>query len=95
MEKEAWKDRILGSLEGAKRAEPDPHLYDGIRARLNATSPVAQMHVVRRPYLALAAACLVLLLTANIWALTQRYPETSAAPNTSIYQLDAANFDLY
>ncbi|MBK8192629.1 MAG: hypothetical protein IPK76_05315 [Lewinellaceae bacterium] len=95
MEKEAWKDRIMGSLEGAKRAEPGTHLYDGIRARLKAANPAAQMHVVRRPYLALAAAFLALLLTANIRALAQRYPEVSVPPDTSIYQLNAANFDLY
>ena len=95
MEKEQWKDRILGSLEGANRAVPRPEVYHNIRAQLTGVQMAGQMTVVRRPVLALAAACLALLLTANVWALKQQYSKDAAAPNSSVYQLDNANFDLY
>lgn len=95
MEQEQWKDRILGSLEGVKRAEPRPELYQSIRAKLTDVKMAGQMTVVRRPVLALAAACLALLLTANVWALKQQYSKDAPAPNVSVYQLDNANFDLY
>lgn len=88
MEKERWKEEVLRSLEGAKRAEPAPGLYAGIRSRL------APMQVVRRPYVALAAACLAVLITANVWALHQRQVETPAS-SVSVYQVDNARFDLY
>lgn len=88
MEKEHWKDEVLRSLEGARRAEPKPELYAGIRARIEA----GRMQVVRRPYVALAAACLLALAAANVWALRQRPPETSSA---SAYQIESADFDLY
>ncbi len=89
MEKEQWKDEVLRSLEGARRAEPGPLLYDKIRAK---TVLAAPMHVVRPGYLALAAACLALLVTANAWAFSQSRQEASTP---SAYQLDNTNFDLY
>lgn len=89
MEKEQWKDDILRSIEGAKRAEPGPFLFDNIREKIGSAG---RMQVVRRPYLALAAACLALLLAANIRAMRQSNGETSAH---SIYQVDNTNFELY
>ncbi len=92
MEKEQWKDNILRSFEAAKRAEAAPFLFDKIRAKIAAAVPDGPMQVVYRPYLALAAACLALLVTANVWALSFRATE----PNVpSTYQADIANFDLY
>jgi hypothetical protein len=88
MKKEQWKDEVLRSMEGAKRAEPNPLLYHQIRAQLG------KMEVVRRPYLALAAASLALLLSANIYALAQQSTEQQA-PAATVYQIDQANFDLY
>ena len=90
MEKEVWKDKILRSLEGAKRAEPDPQLYGRIQTQLRA----GQMQIVRSPYLALAAACLAVLLTANIYALAQQNTGQPTAER-SVYQVDQTSFDLY
>lgn len=95
MEKEQWKDRIMGSLEGLKRAEPHPGMYSSIRTRLTDVKPAGQMHLVRRPYLALAAASLALLLIANVWVLKRQYSMSPSASNVSVYRLDNANFDLY
>lgn len=92
MEKEQWKDDILHSLEGLKRAEPRPGLYAGIRAKLNAPAAAEPFKVVHRAYLALAAACLALLITANVWALRQEHTGT---PGPSVYQLDNTRFDVY
>ena len=92
MEKEQWKDDILRSLDGIKRAEPGPGLYAGIRAKLNAPAAAGPFKVVHRAYLALAAACLALLITANVWALRQEQTSTSG---TSVYQLDTTRFDVY
>lgn len=90
MEKEHWKDEIMRSLDGARRAEPGPELYNRIRAQLTTGS----LQVVRRPYAALAAACLALLISANVYALVRRSAHATS-PATSVYQLDQANFDLY
>ena len=89
MKDEKWKDDILRSMEGAKRAEPDPQLYTRIRERI-----MVPMQVVRRPYLAAAAACLALLLTANIWALSTA-TQKPAPTSSSTYQIEQAHFDLY
>jgi len=83
-----WKDQIINSLEGAKRAAPNPLLYDNIRRKIAG----AKFQVVRRPYLAMAAACLVFLITANIWALNQR---NAGLTSPSVYQIEVANFNLY
>lgn len=92
MKKEDWKDEILRSLEGIQRAEPSPEILDKIRAKTNNVATNTAIQIVRRPYIALAAACLLLLLMANIRALNQgrNIPSTSSA-----YQVDNANFDLY
>ncbi len=92
MEKEQWKEDILRSISGAKRAEPRPDLYAGIRAKLNAPAAAESFKVVHRAYLAVAAACLALLITANVWALRQ---EHTGASGSSVYQLDNTRFDLY
>ncbi len=88
MENEKWKDEVLNSLEGIQRAQPDPNLYAQIRAKVVAGS----MQVVRRPYLALAAACLTLLVIANVQAMRQSPVHTT---QSSIYVVDNANFSLY
>jgi hypothetical protein len=90
MEKENWKDDIFRSLDGIQRAEPSPMLFDKIRAKTKAAA--YEMQVVRRPYLALAAACLALLIMVNVRVLTHRHLES---PGVSVYQVDNANFDLY
>lgn len=92
MEKEKWKDEVFRSLEGIQRAEPGPELLDKIKAKTNKVAANTAIQVVRRPYIALAAACLLLLLMANIRALnlSRNMPSTSFAN-----QVDNANFDLY
>ncbi len=92
MEKEQWKDDILNSLEGIRRAEPGAGLYAEIRSKIAEAAAAGSMRVVRRPYVSLAAACLAALITANVWVIGQRQPDQSSV---STYQVDSAHFDLY
>ena len=92
MEKEQWKDDILNSLEGIRRAEPDPQLYARIKSKTGEAVVAVRLQVVRRPYVALAAACLAALMIANVWAIGHRQVEPSS---TSVYSVDSARFDLY
>ncbi|MEI6410319.1 MAG: hypothetical protein WCR52_13110 [Bacteroidota bacterium] len=92
MKKKDWKDDVFRSLEGIQRAEPGPELLDKIKAKTSKIANGATMQVVRRRYLVLAAACLALLVLANVQALNQRKPVPSMS---SAYQVDNANFDLY
>ena len=88
MEKEKWKEAVLNSIEGLRRAEPDPRLYEGIRAKL--AKPV---QLVPRPWVSFVAASIALLILANGYALTQQKNEANTA--TSVYQVDQTNFNLY
>lgn len=88
MEKEKWKDEVLNSMAGATRAQPDPRVYRQIQVRLG------KLQTVRTPYLALAAAGLALLLSANIFALAKQ-GAGQQAPAATVYQINQANFDLY
>lgn len=88
MEKEKWKDEVLNSIEGIRRAEPDPRLYEGIRANLAKSA-----QLVPRPWISFVAASFALLIFANVYALTQQKNEPNTA--TSVYQLDHTNFNLY
>ncbi len=92
MEKEQWKDDILNSLEGIQRAEPDADLYAKIRSKTVEAMVVGRMHVVRRPYVSLAAACLAALIVTNVWVISQRQVEGSSV---STYSVNSAHFDLY
>ena len=87
---ENWKEDILKSMEGAKRASPPPELFSGIHAKIARNG---RMTVVPRPYLALAAASLAFLIMANVWAVTRA--GGSLKTESSTYQLSQANFDLY
>ncbi len=83
------KDDILKSIEGAKRAQPDPQLYAAIQAKI---AGIEHLQVVKRPYVALAAACLGLLIFANVSMLSNK---DSAQKTPSVYQIEYANYSLY
>ena len=88
---ESWKDRIMNSLEGAKPAEPATDLFAGIQARIQ--KPV-MMHVVKRPYLALAAASLAIFVSANVYMLSAE-SSPNATVGSSAYQVQLADFNVY
>lgn len=94
MEKEHWKNEILGSLEGLQRAEPDPALYAIIQARLK-EGVKPRLQVIRRSYVAVAAACLLLLLAANVYALQQQHTKPLRTAPAAYDALENARFDLY
>lgn len=89
MEKETWKNDVMGSLEGIQRAEPGARVFAAIRAKTAA----ARMQVVRRPYVALVAACLTLLAVANVLAMREQ--QRSTISPSLVYQIDNTQFDLY
>lgn len=89
---EPWQDDILQSMQGARRATPAPDLYDRIRLKITALDASKPMRVVRRPYLALAAASLALLISANVWAVRQ---QQSPAVYPTADLVDPTNFNLY
>lgn len=86
---ENWKLDIFNSMKGAQRAQPDPRLYRSIQERIASSG---KMTVLPRSYMALAAACFAILLSANIWALRQNNTTASGAAQ---YQLELADFDVY
>lgn len=88
MENEDWKDRIINSLDGLQRAEPQPGLY----AKINAQFRQTPLKMVKKPYVAVAAALLVLVAALNVWAVGHAVSDARAA---SVYQIDPGNFQLY
>jgi hypothetical protein len=102
-EKEQWKDNVLSSLEGIKRAEAPPFLFTRIEARIRLYEmPTSMAANERVPVLKLAfgVACFVLLCGINIWIVSQtaspnmvQQQQTSSAQAVPI--LETANFDLY
>ena len=88
---ENWKDDVLNCVTGISKAEPNSLLYHTIREKIIYNARM-KPSVVKKPYLALAAACLALVLTANIWIFNQSHV-TSSLPTD--YPIDLANFNLY
>lgn len=67
MEKEAWKDRILGSLEGIQKAIPREGLLADIENKITAEStPIISIYQWR-----ITATAAILLLMANFWSVQQ------------------------
>ena len=82
-------DDILGSLEGIKRAAPNPELFNGILSKIAASE---KLQLVRAPYIGLAAACLALLICANVTVFSQQSQKTVLP---SAYQIEQVNFNIY
>jgi len=88
MDNESWKDQIMNSLDGAQRAEPQADLFEKIRHKIH----TAPMQVVKKPYVAVAAACLAFIVALNFWALMR---SSMPGETSSVYQFDQTNFELY
>ncbi len=88
MNKENWEEEILNSLHGLQRAKPDPKLYAQIRDRI-----FDGRRVLPRTYVLMTAACLALLLFANLQVLQR--PQKQSSSQVSSYSLDNTNFNLY
>ena len=107
-EKEQWKDRIMNSLEGMERAEPDPALFDRLRPRLHARPRrVSLQRVVG------VAATFALLCVLNGWTIysyeqsyarlatanQQSNPTAQVAPPAAAarpeYDLGTFNYNIY
>jgi hypothetical protein len=63
MENDYWKDEILDSIKGIRKAEPNPFLFTRIEARLDqSTKPLLPLRKV-----SMVVAGLVALLVLNTW----------------------------
>ncbi|MCB0524950.1 MAG: hypothetical protein KDC86_10515, partial [Saprospiraceae bacterium] len=74
----------------AERAQPDPDVYKRILARIEIRE---KLEVVKRPYVALAAACLAFLIMANVYAISNNRGVSRGGSST--YDMEIANYNLY
>jgi hypothetical protein len=85
MRKEEWKDEVLNSLRGIRRAEPSPFLLTRIEAA------VSRVREVTPNQWRIVIAFGLLLIIINTWTLlSDRQVEPS-----STYQLNNHNYQLY
>ncbi|MBL7992072.1 MAG: hypothetical protein JNN25_11590 [Candidatus Kapabacteria bacterium] len=102
-EKEQWKDHVLSSLEGIRRAEAPPFLFTRIETHIRLhkmPTHIAAHEKVPVLKLAFGVACFVLLCGINVWIVSQTAsPNTAQQHQTSSAQgapvLETADFDLY
>ena len=85
IEKEAWKNEVLDSLNGMRRAEPSPFLFTRIEARLYSK------HVVTPSQLKWAAFALAVILFINVAALVQHRSSRTGTSN----EYSLSNFTSY
>ena len=85
IEKEAWKDEVLESLKGIKRAEPNPFLYTRIESKLFSGVEITPTQ------LRWATITLVAILAFNAAALLQH--RSTSVRNSNEYSL--SNFSTY
>lgn len=83
-----WKDEIIESMQGARRAEPRPELLEAIIQRISASG----LRYVSRMQVAMAAAGLVLVVSVNAWAWMQ---QRAFSTTDSSYNLSLTEFQLY
>ncbi|MBY0433605.1 MAG: hypothetical protein K2U26_05810 [Cyclobacteriaceae bacterium] len=77
---ERWKEEVLGSMRGMKRAEPNPFLFTRIEARIEKQWGRMGVWQVR-----LAAAVMVVLLIVNSVALLRS--NRTAGETTDAYSI--------
>ncbi len=99
MDKENWKDRILESTRGMKRAEPSPDVFNRLMDRLH--EPVRSTAVVRalpKLQLRLIAACMLVLIGFNGWTVYRTLNRNNSRMSAdAVYSDDgyAGLFDHY
>ena len=93
MEKDNWKDDILGSIRSIKRAEPNPFLFTRIEANINAERP--DRVVTFRVKLTASLCALVLIMNTIILLNDLRSGVTESQKINSEYQLSKPHYQLY
>jgi hypothetical protein len=95
-EKEKWIREVMGSLDNAQRAEPNPFLFTRIEQRLQSARPAAY---VSTRMVWLAATSFVLLLFLNVQLIRRQNASSpddkSLNPVVSDMQLYPAGNQLY
>lgn len=96
MEKEQWKDEVLSSLRGLKRAEPNPFLFTRIEERIKSPSAFFPNASVSLPKLSLAFAGIALLGMLNFFVLKNSINSSTNTNNSQkAYSLNNINYQLY
>jgi hypothetical protein len=92
MNNEPWKDDIIDSMRGAKRAEPNPFLFTRILSQIETSDQsVRQSYFKVRVVVSLCALILILNVT-----LIVRHVKTSAQNSeSSAYSLNTNQYQLY
>lgn len=95
-DKDKWKDDVLNSMKGSRRAVPPPGLLAKIEAEIGA--PEARVIPMRQWSYAVAAALLVLLL--NVFAMRQIVQTNARSTTEQVAGNDAeqvliSNYNLY
>jgi hypothetical protein len=88
MDKEQWKNDVMDSLRGIKRAEPNPFLFTRIEAAIT-----QQVTKVTPKQWRLAIAFSIVILILNGWLINRNSPGNMN--EQSPYQLNNHRYQLY
>jgi hypothetical protein len=86
MDKEQWKDEVLASVKGLKRAEPNPFLFTRIKQRLREEQTIA---LIPKAKIRLAAIGFALLCALNVWVVL------SSAKQQNTRQSNVSALDIF
>ncbi len=94
--KEKWKEEVINSMKGSRRAVPPPDLLARIEANIDASQ--ARVFPIRRWSYVVAAALLLILL--NVFAMRQMMLTNTSSGIEQVAGNDAeqiliSNFNLY
>lgn len=94
MSSEQWKDEILDSLRGAKRAEPNPFLFTRIANRIES---IKQPIGISPGQIRLAVSLCLLLVMVNVTLMVRHLNSSTenTEPETSTYSLSSHQYQLY
>jgi hypothetical protein len=92
MNNEQWKDEILNSMHGAKRAEPHPFLFTRILAKIE-TSEQSVRHSYFKVRLAVSLCALILIL--NVTLIVRHVRNSAENGESATYSLNDNQYQLY
>ena len=94
MELERWKDEVMKSASGLKRAEPNPFLFTRIEVRIENLRTRLNENRVPAFKVSLALASIALLAILN-FSMLKRFDNQDSTGRKSTISFSSVNYQLY
>jgi hypothetical protein len=90
---EEWKNKVISSLDGIKRAQPSAGLYSKIQTKQQNQEHLYKRQLTRK-WIGIAAS-LIVVMSINLFFIKVRYTKTTKSTPNRNYTAIISNYNLY